>query len=80
MDYCVFSKSLAYHLRLQGFRIKRAAPNKKKPEDDVYYFENTKELVTAIQNYISISRKHKEYSTNGNITAGAKTNSSREKI
>ena len=80
MDYCVFSKSLAYHLRLQGFRIKRTAPNKKKPEDDVYYFENTKELVKAIKNYISISHKHKEYSNNGNITTSAKTNSSRKEI
>ena len=75
MDYCVFSKSLAYHLRLQGFRIKKVAPNRRKPENDVYYFENTKELVDTIQTYINISHKRKENFENGRFTAGTETNS-----
>ena len=53
MDFCVYSKTLAYYLRTQGFQIKKTAPNYKQPEEDVYYFENTEELSKAVKSYIS---------------------------
>ena len=49
MDFCVYSKTLAYYLRTQGFQIKKTAPNYKQPEEDVYYFENTEELSKAVK-------------------------------
>lgn len=62
MDFCVYSKTLAYYLRTQGFQIKKTAPNYKQPEEDVYYFENTEELSKAVKSYIS---KHKQERNNG---------------
>ena len=62
MDFCVYSKTLAYYLRTQGFQIKKTAPNYKQPEEDVYYFENTEELSKAVKSYIS---KHKQERSNG---------------
>ena len=62
MDFFFFFKTLADYLIIQGFQIKKTAPNYKQPEEDVYYFENTEELSKAVKSYIS---KHKQERNNG---------------
>ena len=44
----IFSKQLAYELRLRGFKILGIEPNRKKPQLDVYIFQESKELETAM--------------------------------
>lgn len=44
----IFSKQLAYELRLKGFKILGIEPNRKKPQLDVYIFQESKELETAM--------------------------------
>lgn len=53
MNFCVYSKSMAYYLRLKGFKIEYTAPNRKNLIHDVFYFKNTPELQDAIQTYLS---------------------------
>lgn len=46
--YPIFMNTLAYKLERMGFRILKIAPNKKKPQFNVYFFEDTLELHDAI--------------------------------
>lgn len=60
MNFCVYSKSMAYYLRLKGFKIEYTAPNRKNLIHDVFYFKNTPELQDAIQTYLNKRRWRKE--------------------
>lgn len=44
----VFTKKLAIKLREQGFKIVRTEVNSKKPQFDIYCFEDSKELRDAV--------------------------------
>ena len=44
----IFSRKLAYSLRLRGFSIIGTEPNSYKPQFDVYLFKDTVELCDAI--------------------------------
>ena len=47
----VFSKKLAYELRLKGFPCLGTEPSEKFPQYDVYLFPNTPELQETVENY-----------------------------
>ncbi len=49
MLYPIFSRKIAYELEKQGFKVIKIAPNKKKPQFMVYYFNETVELRAAAQ-------------------------------
>jgi hypothetical protein len=42
--YKIFKKSIAIKLRKKGFKVIKTEPNYKKPEFDVYFFEDTSEF------------------------------------
>lgn len=44
----IFSRKMAYELRKAGFNIIRVEPNRRKPEFDVYIFEDTQDLCDAM--------------------------------
>ena len=44
----VFTKRLAIKLREQGFKIVKTEVNNKKPQFDIYCFEDTEELRQAV--------------------------------
>ena len=46
--YIIYMPRLAAALRSLGFKIIKVTPNIKKPQFDVYWFENTPELKAAI--------------------------------
>lgn len=46
--YPIFMDTLAYKLERMGFKVVKIAPNKKKPQFNVYFFEDTIELHDAI--------------------------------
>lgn len=46
--YKVFKRSVAIELRKRGFKILKAEPNYKKPQYDVYFFEDTEEFRNAL--------------------------------
>ena len=48
MERKIFSKRIAILLRLKGFRIVRTEPNLYRPEFDVYVFEDSDSLQTAL--------------------------------
>ena len=48
-EYTIFSKWLAYELRVQGFRMIRTDVNKNYPQYDVWVFENSTDLQLAIR-------------------------------
>lgn len=43
----VFTRKLAYQLEMRGFKLIKIAPNKKQPNFNVYYFEDTIEIHNA---------------------------------
>lgn len=47
----VFTRKLAVYLREQGFKIVRTEVNYKKPQFDIYVFEDTPDLELAIIRY-----------------------------
>lgn len=47
--YVCFSKMKAIKLRERGFEIVRTAVNRRFPQYDVYYFDNTPELQKAVE-------------------------------
>ena len=51
--WIIYSKRMAWTLRTQGFEIVKTEPNYRKPQADVYFFENTPELQEAIQKYLA---------------------------
>lgn len=46
-DKPIFSKVIKERLERRGFRVRRVAPNYKKPGEKVYFFEATDELLAA---------------------------------
>lgn len=46
--YIIYMPRLAAALREMGFKIKKVTPNIKKPQYDVYWFEDTPSLRAAI--------------------------------
>lgn len=50
-DFKCFSSRLAGYLRQQGFKIKGIEPNLKKPQYDVFLFEDSKELRAVFDAY-----------------------------
>lgn len=49
----IFSRRIAYELERLGFKVIRMAPNRHKPELQVYYFEETLALRNAAQKLIN---------------------------
>lgn len=49
-EFTIYSKRLAYELRLQGFKIIRTGINSNFPQYDTYIFEDSHELQMAIKN------------------------------
>lgn len=54
--YIIYMPRLAAALRSLGFKIIKVTPNIKKPQFDVYWFENTPELRAAIPEAKRIAR------------------------
>lgn len=52
-NFKVFSKKLAYELRLQGFPCYGTEPSEKFPQYDVYLFPDTPKLREAVEAYRS---------------------------
>lgn len=48
MLYPIFMLNIATQLEAQGFEIIKIAPNKKRPQFNVYYFKDTLELHKAL--------------------------------
>ena len=46
--YIIYMPRIAAALREMGFKILKVSPNIKKPQYDVYWFEDTSELRNAI--------------------------------
>lgn len=44
----IYTKKIAYELRLRGFKILRVEPNETKPEFDTWIFENTPDFIEAL--------------------------------
>ena len=51
-ERAIFSKKLCIELRKLGFKIIRTEPNFKYPQFDVWYFEETDDLIAALTNLI----------------------------
>ena len=47
----IFTRKLAVYLRERGFRIIGTEPNRWHPQYDVFLFEETPELLEAMNNY-----------------------------
>lgn len=58
-EVIVFSKAMAYKLRLQGFKIIRVGVNPYYPQYDCYYFHNTPNFQAALQELIELNREAK---------------------
>ena len=46
--YPIFMRRVAFRLEMRGFKVIKISPNKKNPQFNVYYFEDTKELHDAL--------------------------------
>lgn len=51
--YPIFSRRIAYKLEKEGFKVIQTAPNRNKPELQVYYFEDEPALREAARRFIS---------------------------
>ncbi len=58
--YIVFSRNLAYQLRLAGFRIVKTEPNRNKPNWDCYFFKDTPAFREALTSLTQGGKKHEE--------------------
>ena len=56
--YIIYMPRIAAALREMGFKIIKVSPNIKKPQYDVYWFEDTSELRKAIPTAKEIARKY----------------------
>ena len=56
----VYSRAVAYQLRLQGFKIIRVGVNPSCPQNECYYFNNTPELQQALQAAVELIREAKQ--------------------
>lgn len=48
----IYTRKVAYDLRKMGFKILKTEPNERKPEFDVYLFEDTPEFQEAFGEYM----------------------------
>lgn len=48
----VYTRRIAYELRLKGFKIIRLEPNPNKPEFNIYVFQSTPELESAFKEIV----------------------------
>ncbi len=51
--YAIFSRRIVVELEKRGFKVIKIAPNRHKPDLNVYYFEETPALRQAAQELIS---------------------------
>lgn len=56
----VRSKNIARKLRIEGFKIIRKEPNVRFPEQDVYIFEATPELVIRLRELVEDRERWKK--------------------
>jgi hypothetical protein len=50
-DYVIYSQRLAAMLMANGCRLKKMKPDKDKPNYNVFFFENTKQVKELISEY-----------------------------
>ena len=55
-EFVVYSKWLAYELRVKGFKIIRTEVNKNFPQFNVWVFEETEELIAAFEELTNARR------------------------
>lgn len=53
-EYRVYTIRMAHYLTAKGFKILRTTQDVKKPQFLNWYFENTPELSTAIDEYLAM--------------------------
>jgi hypothetical protein len=56
--YIIYMPRVAAALRDMGFKLIKTTANIRKPQYDVYWFENTPELRAAIPQAAKIAKKH----------------------
>lgn len=59
----VYSKAVAYELRLLGFKILNVGVNPEYPQYDCYYFEDSPKFQEALN---TIAQRRREAKRNGN--------------
>lgn len=57
--YIIYMPRVAAALRELGFKLIKVTPNYKKPQYDVYWFENTPELQKAIPTATEMAKSYK---------------------
>jgi collagenase-like PrtC family protease len=55
--YIIYMPRVAAALRELGFKIIKVSPNQKKPQYDVYWFEDTTQFREAIPKAVEMARK-----------------------
>ena len=55
--YIIYMPRVAAALRELGFKIIKVSPNQKKPQYDVYWFEDTIQFREAIPKAVEMARK-----------------------
>lgn len=55
--YIIYMPRVAAALRELGFKIVRVSPNQKKPQYDVYWFEDTTEFRAAIPRAVEMAKR-----------------------
>lgn len=55
--YIIYMPRVAAALRELGFKIIKVSPNQKKPQYDVYWFEDTTQFRKAIPKAVEMARK-----------------------
>lgn len=48
-EYIIYTRRIAFELRIRGFDIIKVRPNPNKPEFDCYYFKNSEEFQKALK-------------------------------
>lgn len=55
--YIIYMPRVAAALRELGFKIVKVSPNQKKPQYDVYWFEDTMEFRAAIPRAVEMAKR-----------------------
>ena len=55
--YIIYLPRVAAALRELGFKIVKVSPNQKKPQYDVYWFEDTTEFRAAIPKAVEMAKR-----------------------
>lgn len=55
--YIIYMPRVAAALRELGFKIVKVSPNQKKPQYDVYWFEDTAEFRAAIPQAVEMAKR-----------------------